>query len=325
MRTRRGTRLLSVIVPLAAITISLWAGRAALEDLFAGPAVSAWVGLITLVLVEGLVGYLIALGLAAVLDLRAAAFFQIARELNRYTVLQGRRDEEFLRALRRLRPDAFVHSKKAGIPRLFTLFVDEDGVLLLGRGRRPKVIAAFHWLHVPEITTAYPDGGRRQGSGSTQQEVVFVIRQRGADVPLGFPLERAKVAWTERAFIEADPMKAAVTSLQGHRYVNAMRPADPEFTTEDRATGGRATKNRATGHRGVEEAQERIRLLSRDADLGGTDYERDAREYESRPRARLRLASASALRSRRIALARALVIMTLVCVAGPIVVPLLMT
>ena len=274
-----------VACPLAVVAISFWMAGPAVAELLGGPAVSAWKGLAVFVLAEALGGCLIAMGISSWLDLRVSGFFLVARELSRYTVLQGRRDEEFLQALRVLRPGLFDTSATAGLPRRFTVCFDKEGAMLVGGRTQPFVVASFHWLHVRQILAEPPVRGRpfKRGSG---QRVVLLIRHGGTHVRLAFPLERAKVAWTTRTFLESDPVKAALALLQGMRDLSSIE--GPGISRQ----GMRKM---------TPESEERMHLLLRqDAVLEGTDYENAALEYEARQRPALAPAASAFLRNRRL-------------------------
>jgi hypothetical protein len=141
--------------------------------------------------------------------------------------------------------------------------------------------------------------------------VVLVVRKDGKDVELKFPLERAKVAWTTRTFLEADPVKAALALLQGMRTLSSLdgpgmsRPGIGQMTPE---------------------TKERMHLLLRqDAVLEGTDYEDEALEYERRPRPPLAPAASAFLRYRRAQITRGVVVIALFCaVAGPLLLMLIL-
>ena len=299
---RRLKALVWVLCPLAVIVPSFWVAAPTLWELLAVADRNAWRALAAFVLAEALGGCLIALGICSWLDLRVSGFFMVARELNRYTVLQGRRDEEFLRALRVLRPDLFSRSATAGLPRLFTVCFDKEGALLVGRTTQPFVAAAFHWLHVREIRAEPPVRGplAKRGHG---QRVVLVVRKNGTDVELTFPLERAKVAWTTRTFLEADPVKAVLALVQGMRDLSSLE--GPGTSQQGR-------------RKMTPETEERIHLLlRRDAVLEGTDYEKEALEYERRSRGPLAPAASAFLRARRGQLIRGLAVVALLCAAGP--------
>ncbi|MHA7262225.1 hypothetical protein ACX80W_03360 [Arthrobacter sp. TMN-37] len=134
--------VLAAIGAAAAVFLCWCSARVVSHDLSTG-----------LVVLAGLMGVRGAFALSNLLNCRAEAFFRAASELGRYPVLQGRRDPQFLAALRRVRPDVFAGSRHAGLPRLVTVLAERNGILLLGRGPRPRIVAAFHWLHVPEIVT----------------------------------------------------------------------------------------------------------------------------------------------------------------------------
>ncbi|GAB3247871.1 hypothetical protein GCM10027562_06000 [Arthrobacter pigmenti] len=283
-RRRQADRLLSVALPVAAALIAVWAAQSSLERLYAERPFTAWGALLVLVFFEAMLGWLFYKAVFAVIDFPAESFFHLARNLNYGTVLQGRRDPEFLNALRSVRPEAFTRSKNAGLGRLFAVFVDEGGILLLGPGRQPSIVAAFHWLHVRDVAAAKPSGKHSASAGSADPKVEFLLKTGGSDVPLRFPLERAKVAWTQRSFLEAKPMDATLSYLRGRLHLTTAM------------LGGSANSAK---------------------------HEADALEYETRRRAPLQLASSNTIRSRRTDLARAFVFIALLYVAALFAVSLL--
>ncbi len=299
-----------VACPLAFVGLYLWMAWPALGELLAGPGSAGWTGLFVFVLTAALGGSLIAMGISSWLELRVSGFFLVARELSRYTVLQGRRDKEFLHALRILRPGLFDRSATAGLPRLFTVCFDEEGALLLGGNTQPSVVAAFHWLHVRQIFAEPPVRGRKSRRGHGQR-VVLVVRKDGRDVELKFLLERAKVAWTMRTFLEADPVKAALALLQGMRMLSSLEGPG---------------MSRQGIRKMTPETEERMHLLLRqDAVLEGTDYENEALAYERRPRPPLAPAASAFLRYRRSQITRGLVVIVLLCAAaGPLLLMLIL-
>ncbi|HEX9228513.1 MAG TPA: hypothetical protein VF885_18070, partial [Arthrobacter sp.] len=299
---RRLKSLIWIVCPLAVLALSSWMAAPMVGDLLLRPEPSAWKGLATFFLGEALGGCLIATGISSWLDLRVSGFFLVARELNMYTVLQGRRDEEFLRALRALRPGLFSRSATAGLPRLFTVYFDKEGALLVGGTIQPFVVAAFHWLHVRQISAEPPARGRQAKRGHGQR-VVLLVRKDGTDHDLTFPLERAKVAWTSRTFLEADPLKATLALVEGLRNLSSLE--GPGITQQ----GMRKM---------TPETEERMHLLlRRDAVLEGTDYEIEALEYERRQRPPVAPAASAFLRDRRAQIIRGVVVVALLCAAGP--------
>ncbi len=299
---RRLKALIWVACPLAVLALSSWMAAPTVGELLVRPEPNAWKGLAAFFLAEALGGCLIAMGISSWLDLRVSGFFTVARELNMYTVLQGRRDEEFLRALRILRPGLFHRSATAGLPRLFTVCFDKEGALLLGGSTQPFVVAAFHWLHVRQISAEPPVRGRQAKRGHGQR-VVLLVRKDGTDLELTFPLERAKVAWTSRTFLEADPLKAALALVEGLRNLSSLE--GPGISQQ----GMRKM---------TPETEERMHLLLRqDAVLEGTDYETEALEYERRPRPPLAPAASAFLRNRRRQITRGLAVVATLCAAGP--------
>ncbi|WP_336649822.1 hypothetical protein [Kocuria rosea] len=276
---------LATVLAIAAIAIFWWSARVVSLELSG-----------RLIVLAGLMGAVAAAALAALLDSRAQAFFRAAEGLSIYTVLQGRRDAQFLDALRALRPDLFAGARHAGLPRLVTVVVERNRVLFLGRGARPRVVVAFHWLHVPRITVPEdPPGTPRRRA----HRVAFEIRRDGADVVLGFPLERAKVAWTQRSYLENKPLEAVLSLLQGLRQ-NWALPQIGERSNGDK-----------------EDTVERLRLLSGAHEVTGTHWEQESLDWEFAPRPPLELAGAAAARREQAVLAAVIVLMALGCVLVP--------
>jgi hypothetical protein len=284
LRVRERRAHFAAVAAVAAVALCWWSARAAAQELSAG-----------LVLLAGLMGVVAALALAALLDSRARAFFRAAEGLSIYTVLQGRRDARFLGALRALRPDLFAGARCAGLPRLVTVVVEREGVLLLGRGPRPRVVAAFHWVHVPRITAPEDPPG---AAGRSAHRVAFLVRRDGAGAVLGLPLERAKVAWTQRSYLENKPLEAVLSLLQGLRHGWALPPLG------------------ARGGGDQDDVSERLRLLRDAGEVAGTRYEQEVLDWEFGPRAPLELCGASAAR-REQAVLGAVVVMALGCVLAP--------
>lgn len=210
-------------------------------------------------LLAAVLGAFVAAALLALLDAREAAFFRAATAINMYTVLQGHRDAAFLAALRKVRPDAFTNSKHAGLPRQFTVMAQREGVAVLGHGARPNVVAAFHWIHIPAIS-APPNPPA--ASGRSSHRVALMVRHDGGEVELSFPLERAKVAWTQRNFLENKPMAAVLAMLQGMRTNWSMPPLGSRHTSD------------------TWDVTERFDLL-RTANVAGTPHEREVLDWES--------------------------------------------
>ncbi|MFF0902469.1 UNVERIFIED_CONTAM: hypothetical protein RF653_01190 [Kocuria sp. CPCC 205316] len=282
----RGHRAqLATVLAIAAIAIFWWSARASALELSG-----------RLIVLAGLMGAVAAAALAALLDSRAQAFFRAAEGLSRYTVLQGRRDAQFLDALHALRPDLFAGARHAGLPRLVTVVVERNGVLFLGRGARPPVVAAFHWLHVPRIIVPEdPPGTPRRRA----HRVAFVVRKDGSDVVLGLPLEWAKVAWTQRNYLGNKPLEAVLALVQGLRHTWALPPLG------------------ARNHGDNEDTSERLRLLSGADELAGTRWEQEALDWEFASRPPLELAGAPAVRREQVVLAAVVVVMALGCVFVP--------
>lgn len=224
-------------------------------------------------LLAAVLGAFVAAALLALIDAREAAFFRAAAALNMYTVLQGHRDAPFLAALRKVRPDAFADSKHAGLPRNFTVMAQREGVAVLGRGVRPNVVAAFHWIHIPAIT-APPNSSA--SSARSSHRVALMVRHEGEKVELSFPLERAKVAWTQRNFLENKPMAAVLSMLQGMRTNWTMPPLGSRHTSD------------------TWDVTERFDLL-RSANVAGTPHEREVLDWEFGRRSRLVLEGAEEL------------------------------
>lgn len=273
---------LSTALAIVAIVVFWWSARAASLELSG-----------RLIVLAGLMGAVAGAALAALLESRAQAFFRAAEGLSRYTVLKGRRDAPFLRALRSLRPDLFAGARHAGLPRLVTVVVERNGVLFLGRGVRPRVVAAFQWLHVRQITAPEdPPGTSRRRA----HRVAFVVRRDGAEVALSLPLERAKVAWTQRSYLENKPLEAVLSPLQSLRHIWALPPL---------------------GARDHGDTSERLRLLSGADELAGTRWEQEALDWEFGPRPPLELAGAAAARREQLVLGSVVVAMALGCVLVP--------
>lgn len=276
---------LAAVLATAAIAIFWWSARAASLEVSG-----------RLIVLAGLMGALAGASLVALLDSRAQAFFRAAEGLSVYTVLQGRRDAQFLRALHALRPNLFAGARHAGLPRHVTVVVERNGVLFLGRGTRPRVVAAFHWLHVPRITAPVDPPATH---GRRAHRVAFEVRREGADVVLGLPLERAKVAWTQRSYLENKPLEAVLSLLQGLRHTWALPPLG------------------ARHHGDNEDTSERLRLLRGADELAGTRWEQEALDWEFGPRPPLELAGAPAARREQVVLAAVIVLMALGCVLVP--------
>lgn len=215
------------VCPLAAVLIGLWLAGPLVGDTLAGPALKAWKSLGVFILAEVACGTLLAMGINSWLDLRSSGFFLVARELNHYTVLQGRRDKEFLRTLRVLRPGLFAGSRTGGVPRLFPMCFSRDGAMLVG-GAHLGVVATFPWETVREILAEPTVRGRKRNSERSRR-VSLVVRHEGADVRLAFPLERAKVAWTSRTFLEAKPLEAALAGVQGLQTLSLVDAPVPTW------------------------------------------------------------------------------------------------
>lgn len=276
---------LAPVLAIAAPGIFWWSARASALELSG-----------RLIVLAGLMGAIAGAALAALLGSRAQAFFRAAEGLSMYIVLQGRRDAQFLRALRTLRPDLFIGARHAGLPRLVTVVVERNGVLFLCRGARPSVVAAFHWLHVPRITAPEdPPGTPRRRA----HRVAFEVRREGADVVLGLPLERAKVAWTQRSYLENKPLEAVLSLLQGLRRTWALPLLG------------------ARNHGDNEDTSERLRLMSGADELAGTRWEQEALDWEFGPRPPLELAGAPAARREQVVLGAVVVLMALGCVLVP--------
>ncbi|WP_298585387.1 hypothetical protein [uncultured Kocuria sp.] len=285
LRLQERRALLGAVMSVAAIAVFWWSAQAASLELSS-----------RLVVLAALMGAIAGAATAALLDSRAQAFFRAAEGLSMYTMLQGRRDAQFLRALRTLRPDLFTGARHAGLPRLVTVVVERNGVLFLGRGVRPRVVAAFHWLHVRRITAPEdPPGTPRRRA----HRVAFVVRKDGSEVVLGFPLERAKVAWTRRNYLEDKPLEAVLALVQGLRHTWALPPLG------------------ARDHGDTENTSERLRLLSGADELAGTRWEQEALDWEFGPRPPLELVGAAAAHREQIMLGVVVVVMALGCVLVP--------
>ncbi|GAA1773498.1 hypothetical protein [Kocuria aegyptia] len=276
---------LATVLAVAAIAVFWWSARAASLELSG-----------RLIALAAVMGAVAGAALVALLDSRAQAFFRAAEGLSMYMVLQGRRDAQFLGPLLTLRPDLFAGARHAGLPRLVTVVVERNGVLFLGRGTCPPVVAAFHWLHVPPITAPEDPPARL---GRRKHRVAFDVRRDGTEVVLGFPLERAKVAWTQRSYLENKPLEAVLALLQGLRHTWALSPLGAPNGGEDVDTS------------------ERLRLLSGAEPVAGTRWEQEALDWESGPRPPLELAGAAAARREQLVLGVVAVLMALGCVLVP--------
>lgn len=284
---RTNVTLLPAGVLIAAIATSLWLARASLEKVLVEPSLKNWLAAAAFVMLVALAGMMIGLVIADVRYESANGFFLVARELSRHTVLQGRRDREFLGALRQLRPDVFKRSRVAGLPRLVTVIADQRGLLLLGRGRRPRVVAAFHWVNVTGSSQDVP-----------AHRVTFTIRRQGVDTPLRFRLERAKVAMTGRSYLEYEPLKAVLESVD--------------------TSGTRSILYETSGGmRNADDQLHRLRVMNGADNLAGSDLEREALAFESERRAPLRLKMADRMHTRLAWHYRAIVILALILWAGP--------
>lgn len=243
----------AVLAQLAAVGISVWMCWPSLMTLMAQRPVTAFLVFASLVFVEGVCGYWIFRCAAALHDLRGVTFFQQARDLTNYTVIQGRRDRSFLKSLRQLRPAAFDQSASAGIPRYFSLFADKQGVMILGKGSRPRIVASFHWSHV--IDTAPDAVGHR---------IVLTVRQDERTVPLAFEVTRAKVAWSELSYVQEKPMEAMLAMYNGMKVLGRLeRPAG---SPADEAQAAQAYESRNPAplfFAGTAAIRERRRVLLR--------------------------------------------------------------
>jgi hypothetical protein len=155
---------------------------------------------------------------------------------------------------------------------------------------------------------AEPQVRGHHAKGGTGQRVVLLVRQEGRDEKLTFPLERAKVAWTSRTFLESDPVKATLALVQGMRTLSSLeRPGTTPHGIRKMTP----------------EIEERIHLLLRDdAVLEGTDYEMEALAYEARLRPPPVLASSAFVRGRQVEIVRGLAVVALLCAAGPLILAL---
>ncbi len=273
------TLLVSITVPLSAVLLSLWATRYSLAELFDGPRVPAVKALATLVLFEGAIGSLLAIFIAGLIARRPINFFNTARGIHGYTVLQGRPEKDFDGALRALRPGAFAGSRTGAPGLFFTAIADRDGLLLLGRGVRPHIVAAIHWSHVEWISGAEADRPGNRRTARTPSLITLAVRSHGTGVPLRFRLERAKLAGTDRAVVDASPGPAVVTALEGLRRACLARHA---------AAGEEGRPSQRFGHM----------LQHPWQPPASPGIEAEAAAYETNPRPRLRLAFAESLRRR---------------------------
>lgn len=205
--------------------------------------VTAFLVFASLVFVEGVCGYWIFRCAAALHDMRGVTFFQQARDLTNYTVIQGRRDRSFLKSLRQLRPAAFDQSASAGIPRHFSLFADKQGVMILGKGSRPRIVASFHWSHVSDTA---PDAvGHRIVLTVQQDETVQrdeTVRQDERTAPLAFEVTRAKVAWSELSYVQEKPLEAMLAMYNGMKVLGRIET--PAGSPADEAQAAEAYESR---------------------------------------------------------------------------------
>ncbi|MHA7284359.1 hypothetical protein [Arthrobacter sp. TMS2-4] len=251
------------------------------------------------VVLAALLGMTAAIALALLLDARAEAFFRSARAMSNHTVLQGRRDAQFLAALRQVRPDMFTRSRHAGLPRLVTWVAERDGVVLLGAGTRPRTAAAFHWMHIRRITA--PDEPSTTG-GRSAHRVAFVVRRDDQEVVLGFPLERAKVSWTSHSYLTNQPLEAVLALLQGLHLLEAHRLVG---APKDGIGGG------ARGPAG---------LMAGAEEDGGASPELEAIDWEFRARPPLTLPDATAAQREQILLGVVIVLALIGCLLAPFLV-----
>ncbi|WP_247046549.1 hypothetical protein [Arthrobacter rhizosphaerae] len=215
-KLQRRKILLAKIVPAATVTLFLLMSVPVMTGLVAEPSIRGWLGVACLMFFEAALGVLLGNGIGTMMNTAATGFFRTSRELNQYTVLQGRRSRDFLAGLRTLRPELFRHSNVAGLPRLFTLFMDREGLLLLGKGREPRVVAGFHWRHLTGSSGDVPG-----------HSVILTVRQEGQEVPLTFRLERAKAVWTTRSYAFEHPLSAVLASIDGARLLRRMEAGEP--------------------------------------------------------------------------------------------------
>lgn len=198
---------------------ALWLSWPVVQQLLAGSSPKALTGVVTFLLAELLGGALLAMGAVSLIDIRTSGFFAMARAMSGMTVLQGRRTPEFLAALRVLRPDMFKGSRSGGVPKYFSMCFSMEGALLVGGGRVPEIAAVFPWDTVRAIAPENPPTAGTKNSDSSQG-VVLRVDHQGTEVRLAFPLERAKVAWTTRRYLEKKPIEAAVGIIQGLRSLS---------------------------------------------------------------------------------------------------------
>ncbi|WP_461172043.1 hypothetical protein M1D93_13510 [Arthrobacter sp. Z1-9] len=198
---------------------ALWLSWPMVQQLLAKSSLDASTGAFTFLLVELLGGTLLAMGAVSLIDMRTSGFFALARAMSRMTVLQGKRTPEFLAALRKLRPGLFEAGRSGGVPRYFSMCFTKEGALLVSGGRVPDIAAAFPWDSIRAID---PEGAPKAGmkNSDTSQGVVLRVDHQGDEVRLAFPLERAKVAWTTRRYLEKKPIEGAVGIIQGLRSLS---------------------------------------------------------------------------------------------------------
>ncbi len=237
VRAARIKKFLAVISPLAAIGISVRMCWPSLVTLMAQRPVPGLLVFASLVFVEGVCGYWIFRCAAALHDLRGVTFFQQARDLTNYTVIQGRRDRSFLQSLRQLRPAAFDQSASAGIPRHFSLFADNQGVMILGKGSRPRIVASFHWSHVIDTD---PDAVGHRIVLTIQQDEPVQADER--TVQLAFEVTRAKVAWSELSYVQEKPLEAMLAMYNGMKVLGRFET--PAGSPGDEAQAAEAYESR---------------------------------------------------------------------------------
>ena len=203
LRRKRTVQLLKIVLPIVAVAVSLWRGGQLLLEPGSWRPLPVLLSLLLVVLLPAVGGYWLAKVSGMLVEVDRNAFFVKARGINHYTVLEGKRDQAFLAALRQLRPKVFAASG-GGVPRRFIAFADEQGLMILGQGERPKIVASFHWLHIADIVPDAPGHGLR-----------FHVKHHGLESRLAFEVSQAKVAWTAHSFLENQPLRAMSDSYNG--------------------------------------------------------------------------------------------------------------
>lgn len=247
VRLREHKTLLVAASVVVTVAWYLWLAQATSE----APSLS-------LGLLAALFGFCASVLFYGLLDAREESFFLTAQGPTGYTVLQGRRDARFLEALRRIAPGSFAASRRGGLPRLFTVMLDREGVSFLGGGWHQRVPVAFHWVRTEDVVE--PDNSRVDAASSGHR-VAFIVRIGEEKVELSFPLERARVIWAQRNFVENKPIKATLAMVGSLRKSWAVPKPGAERGS------------------GVSDVVERLNLL-RTGNLAGTPHEKAVVDWE---------------------------------------------